>query len=146
MAERLEAALKVKPLYQKAAQILSDTEALAVKAIYPRWEQLIGTEAGVDFKFCHEGRLYRVVQAHTFQSSWLPGPDTAALYACINESHAGTLDDPIPYSGNMALEAGKYYKQYGLLYLCTRSTGIAVYAALAELVGQYVEEVKEESE
>lgn len=57
----------------------------------------------------------------------------------INETNAGTKDDPIPYSGSMALENGKYYSQDGVTYLCTRDTGIAVYNKLADLVGIYVE-------
>ena len=34
-----------------------------------------------------------------------------------------------------------YYHQDDVLYRCTRSTGAAVYAKLAELVGVYVEKV-----
>lgn len=51
----------------------------------------------------------------------------------------GTLDDPIPYSGNMALESGKYYIQDGVAYRCTRDTVNPVYNALADLIGLYVE-------
>lgn len=142
MGKRYDAALRIKPLYQKGAQSLSDSEALEVKAIYPRWEQLIGTVAEVGFKFIYDGKLYRVVQAHTFQSNWVPGAGTESLYARIDESHAGTIDDPIPYEGNMTLEAGKYYEQDGLIYLCTRDSGIEVYAPLADLVGHYVELVE----
>lgn len=47
----------------------------------------------------------------------------------------------IPYSGNMTLEAGKYYSQSGKTYLCNRDTGNPVYNALADLVGIYVTEV-----
>ena len=61
------------------------------------------------------------------------------LWEQINETHAGTLDDPIPYDGNMALESGKHYIQDGAIYLCTRDTGFPVYNALADLVGVYVE-------
>ena len=49
------------------------------------------------------------------------------------------MTDPIPYSGNMALEAGKYYSQGGAVYLCTRDTVNPVYSDLADLVGLYVE-------
>jgi hypothetical protein len=63
------------------------------------------------------------------------------LYERIDVEHAGTLDDPIPYDGNMALVSGLYYTQDGVVYRCTRDTGIAVYAALRDLVGLYVEEV-----
>lgn len=57
----------------------------------------------------------------------------------ISGTHEGTLNYPIPYEGNMALESGKYYMQDGVTYLCNRDTGNPVYNALSELVGQYVE-------
>ena len=139
MAKRYEAALRIKPLYQKGAQILSDSEALEVRGIYPEWEALIGTAAELDFKFVYDGKLYRVIQAHSFQSNWIPGVGTESLYVRIDEAHKGTLDDPIPYSGNMALEAGKYYSENGVVYYCTRDTINPVYATLAELVPLYVE-------
>ena len=69
-------------------------------------------------------------------------PENApALWTEICETHAGTLDDPIPYSGNMALESGKYYSQSGAVYLCTRDTVNPVYSELSELLGLYVEKV-----
>lgn len=64
---------------------------------------------------------------------------TESLYTRIDEHHDGTKYDPIPYSGNMALQNGKYYMQGGVLYKCTRDTGNPVYNALADLVGIYVE-------
>ena len=77
----------------------------------------------------------------TSQDGWEPSTATASLWEQINETHAGTLYDPIPYSDNMALENGKYYTQDGVIYLCNRSTGQPVYNALADLVGLYVEVV-----
>lgn len=75
------------------------------------------------------------------QTGWEPSTATASLWAEVCESHDGTLDDPIPYSGNMALENGKYYIQDYAIYRCSRDTGIPVYNRLAELVGIYVETV-----
>ena len=63
------------------------------------------------------------------------------LYVRVVEGHAGTADDPIPYDGNMALTGGLYYTQDGTVYLCVRDTGTAVYHALADLTGTYVEAV-----
>lgn len=117
----------------------SDLDALAVKDIYPAWDSLIGQTVNVDFKLTYDGKLYKVIQAHTVQSDWIPGVGTESLYAVIDEGHAGTLDDPIPYDGNMELTEGLYYIQDGIVYLCTRSTGQPVYHALSELVGLYVE-------
>ena len=117
----------------------SDLDALAVKDIYPAWDSLIGQTVNVDFKLTHDGKLYKVIQAHTVQADWIPGVGTESLYAVIDEGHTGTLDDPIPYDGNMELTEGLYYSQDGIVYLCTRSTGQPVYHALSDLVGLYVE-------
>lgn len=74
-------------------------------------------------------------------SHYVPGMGTESLFERIDEQHDGSKYDPIPYIGNMALESGKYYSQDGVVYLCTRDTGTAVYNALADLVGLYVETV-----
>ena len=96
----------------------------------------------VGFKFIHNGELYKTIPAvHTFGAQWVPGVGTESLYVRIDETHDGTKYDPIPYSGNMALYAGKYYAQDGVTYLCNRDTGNPVYHALSELVGLYVEVV-----
>ena len=116
---------------------VDDSTALRMKEFYPEWEAGQAYTAG--YKVQYGGKLWSCVQAHTSQDSWAPSTDTASLWTEICESHAGTLTDPIPYSGNMALEAGKYYSQSGAVYLCTRDTGNPVYSALAELVGIYVE-------
>ena len=119
----------------------SDLDALAVKDIYPAWDSLIGQTVNVDFKLTYDGKLYKVIQSHTIQADWIPGNGTESLYTVIDEGHAGTLDDPIPYGGNMELTEGLYYSQDGIVYLCTRSTGQPVYHALSDLVGLYVEAV-----
>ena len=117
----------------------SDLDALAVKDIYPAWESLIGQTVNVDFKLTYDGKLYKVIQAHTVQADWVPGVGTESLYAVIDEGHAGTLDDPIPYDGNMELFEGLYYIQNGVNYRCTRNSEQPVYHALSDLVGLYVE-------
>ena len=119
----------------------SDLDALAVKDIYPAWDSLIGQTVNVDFKLTHDGKLYMVIQAHTTQADWIPGVGTESLYAVIDEGHTGTLDDPIPYDGNMELFEGMYYIQNGVTYRCTRNSGQPVYHALSDLVGLYVEAV-----
>lgn len=120
---------------------VDDNTALRMAEFYPEWKDLPGTTVDkAGFKFTHKGQLYKTVpEQHSFQAGWVPGEGTESLYTRIDESHAGTLSDPIPYSGNMALEAGRYYSQDGAVYLCTRDTVSPVYSALADLVGLYVE-------
>ena len=121
---------------------VDDNTALRMKDFYPTFESVIGQTVRQGFKFTHGGKLWRTEQQEmTIQEHYAPGTGTESLYSEICESHAGTLDDPIPYSGNMALESGKYYSQDGKIYRCIRDTGNPVYNALSELVGLYVEEV-----
>lgn len=125
---------------QMQAQELDDAQALTVKAIYPQWAEVIGQTVKQGFKFLHNDTLFKVIQPDglTIQEQYIPGEGTESLYAVINETNAGTKEDPIPYAGNMALENGKYYSQEGVVYLCNRDTEIPVYQALKELVGLYV--------
>ena len=116
---------------------VDDNTALRMVAYYPEWTA--GTAYAAGDRVVYNGDLYKVLQAHTSQETWLPGTGTESLYTRIDEQHDGTKYDPIPYSGNMVLEAGKYYSQSGKTYLCNRDTGNPVYHALAELVGLYVE-------
>lgn len=128
------------------AKTLDDAEALSVKELYPEWSYLCetgykATEAGFKFRYASNGetKLYKTIQENfTFQSQWIPGEGTESLYAVIDETHAGTQEDPIPYDGNMALENGKYYSQDGVIYLCNRDTEIPVYQDLKDLVNIYV--------
>ena len=118
--------------------IVDDNTALRMTEFYPEWAA--DTEYTIGYKVQRNGKLWRVLQAHTSQAGWEP-ENAASLWTEICESHAGTLEDPIPYSGNMALESGKYYSQNNKVYRCIRDTGNPVYNALSELVGLYVEEV-----
>ena len=117
---------------------VDDNTALRMAGFYPVWKTDTSYPAG--YKVQYGGKLWRTLQAHTSQTGWEP-ENAASLWEQINETHAGTLDDPIPYSGNMALESGKYYMQDGNVYRCTRDTVNPVYNALSELVGLYVEKV-----
>lgn len=125
---------------------LTDGESLEVKDMYPQWSEFINKKLTQGMKVQHGDKLYKVRQdIATVLENQPPSIDTAALYEEINETHAGTLEDPIPYNNNMELEEGKYYSQDGVTYLCTRSTGQAVYNNLSELVGIYVQTVEEKS-
>ena len=132
----IDEARKMRPVIEQAVQSLDDATALTAVTLYPEWAT--NTAYAVGFKVQYGGKLWRVTQAHTSQDGWQP--DTAAsLWEQVNETHAGTLEDPIPYEGNMALTSGLYYIQNSVIYLCTRDTVNPVYNALAELVGLYVE-------
>ena len=117
---------------------VDDNTALRMKSFYPEWTE--NTAYPVGHKVQYGGKLWRVMQAHTSQIGWEPD-NAASLWETINETHAGTIDDAIPYDGNMALANGKHYTQDDVIYLCNRDTVNPVYNALSVLVGLYVVEV-----
>lgn len=121
---------------------LSDAESLKRKHLYPEWASFIGASLDTGFKVQYDDKLYKVRQpiAVVLENQY-PSQLTAALYEEINETAAGTLDDPIPYNGNMELFEGLYYSQNGVTYKCIRSTGQAVYHDLSALVGIYVQKI-----
>lgn len=126
------------------AENLTDAEGLENVELFAQYE--VGKDYAIGDRFQYNGELYKVLQAHTSQADWVPGTGTESLYAKVDEIHAGTAEDPIPYNGNMELVENLYYIQDNVLYKCTRSTGSAVYNALSELVGIYVEVVTSEPE
>ena len=151
-AARFEAAERARPLTAEEVTALlikqqintltvDDNTALRMLEFYPEWNCLIGqTVDKAEYKFQHNGKLYKTIPAnHTFQADWIPGVGTESIYTRIDEEHDGSLADPIPYDGNMALMAGLYYIQNGVTYLCNRDTINPVYNALVDLVGLYVE-------
>lgn len=123
---------------------VDDATALRMIAFYPEWESGVtyttANGCPMGYKVARDGKLWKLRQEHTSQDNWAPGATgTENLWEEICEAHDGTKYDPFPYTGNMALETGKYYAQDGVLYKCIRDTGNPVYHALSALVGTYVE-------
>ena len=131
-------ALMMRHHIETAVQSLPASDALAVKSLHPVWAE--GMELVAGKRVQRNGKLYEVNEGktHTAIKGWEPEVATS-VFTVVNETNAGTADDPIPYDGNMALVNGLYYTQDGVVYKCTRDTVNPVYAALSELVGLYVE-------
>lgn len=109
---------------------LSAKKALEYKDIHPEWlKDVVGNEIDKGFRFKYretseeEYVLWESLKLHTAQEQYPPSSDTASLYKIVQEEHAGTLEDPIPYVQMMALELNKYYIQEGVIYKCIQATG-----------------------
>lgn len=142
---------------------LLDDESLYFMGLYPEWEDLceqsyIAENSG--YKFQYSGTLYKTVQDNfTFQSQWIPGDGTSAIYTQIAEAvisdgvvvaaQAGTYEDPIDVPEDVATNAftyviGKYYRWNGVIYKCTRqgdADGVEYSFAYSpdQLAGSYFE-------
>ena len=93
-------ALNLRKHIEDAVQSLPDAAALEAVVLHPVWKAGIAYSAG--YKAQHNGRLWRCRQAHTSQEEWEP-ENVPALWEEICETHDGSLYDPIPYEGSMAL-------------------------------------------
>lgn len=128
---------------------LSAEEMITHKQFAPVWGEDIkeGDAVVKGDKFTFNGKLYAVLQDHTVLAHYEPSINTASLYVEVTPDYneqgeeMGTIENPIPYEGNMVIENGKYYIQDGITYLCNRDSGNPVYHALKDLVGLYVEAV-----
>ena len=142
----------LRPYIEKAAESLDDNDAVKAVKLFPRWDEHIGEAVTPGQRMSDEDadgvlRLYKVREGkgHTTQEDWKPCL-TPAMWAVIDETHAGTLEDPIPAARGMEYEYGKYYldSEDGKTYLCERqgSTGTIVLQYLPhELTGHYFTEV-----
>lgn len=120
---------------------VDDNTALRMRSFYPHFDEIVGQTVKEGFKFRYGDYLWATVKGMGIQKHYPPGEGMESLYTKVCETHDGTIDDPIPYDGNMRLEQGKYYTQNDVTYLCTRDTINPVYDKLVDLVGRFVKEV-----
>lgn len=118
---------------QMNAESNTDEQAVKVKELYPEWENIKdGEHLDKGTRVNYMNVLYKVIQAHDKQSTWNP-KDAASLFSPIDESHEGTLKDPIPWISGMESEYGLYYTDEGIIYLCIESSGVGLYAQPKDL-------------
>ena len=77
----VELALKLRPLIEKAVQLLDDTDAIEVVTLYEKWSG-DSKQYTVGQRLQYEGILYTVLQAHTSQPTWTP-TDAPSLFAKV---------------------------------------------------------------
>lgn len=142
LPDGLEQMFQALALAKMQALDLPDQQAVEVLALFPTWESRIGTVVAAGERFFYKGRLWKVLQDHTAQADWMPDTTPSLFAEVAADQEQGTIDNPIPYNGNMALEEGKYYTQGGVVYLCIRDTINPVYNDLSALVGLYVQIVE----
>lgn len=77
----IELAKKLRPLIEKAAISLDDSDALEAKELFPQWSGE-AIKYPVDYRVRYNNVLYRVLQEHTSQPNWNP-EDAPSLYAKV---------------------------------------------------------------
>lgn len=124
----------IKPMTTTA----DDNTAVKGMELYEAWKP--DTTYKVGDRRRYGGVLHKCISDHTSQTGWRPGQDTASLWTAIDVTHAGTLEDPIPFALNMEVFKDKYYSWQGKAYLCTRDSGQALQNPPGQLIGHYFTE------
>lgn len=111
-----------------------------VPEAFPQWETVL--EAGEELPkgrvIEKDGQLYRVEQAVTPQAHQVPGGEgMLAVYRPIDQGHAGTEEDPIPWVYGMDCTSGLYYTYEGHKYRCAGDMKPCVWAPGSEGVYQW---------
>lgn len=114
-----QASEQIRKALQMFAQTLTDEQAMEIATIYPAYE--VGRAYSVDELFTYgindvgDPQLYRVVQAHTSQSDWIPDA-TPALYTPIGLSEEGYPTWSRPTGAHDAYNTGDIVDYNGTLY------------------------------
>ena len=105
--------------FASAAVDIEDATALQMPDLFPTWEDVLaaGKELPAGRILQDGAQLYRVEQDVTPQEGQPPhGDGMLAVYRPIDQQHAGTADDPIPWVLGMDCIAGKHYSYKGKVY------------------------------
>lgn len=62
----------IKRMFSADTEEMTDEEALEVAALYPTWASQLGKEVPQGRRLWYDGRLWKVLQAHTVQDDWRP--------------------------------------------------------------------------
>lgn len=73
----------VKKILSSETSELSDEDALDIAALYPTWASKVGENVAVGERLWYDGKLYKVIQAHTATELWTPDHNPA-LYTEIS--------------------------------------------------------------
>lgn len=109
-----EQAIKLRAIIEKVIQALEGKEAIEATCLFPNWAE--GVEYAANTKVRYNNILYKVLIAHTSQTTWMP--DVApSLFAKVLTSETGDAlewvqpDSTNPYmKGDKVLYNGKIYQ------------------------------------
>ena len=134
----------------------TDEIALQGMELYPLFDDIKGTYQKKGFKCRYEVNsemhLYKLTcedqteQGTFIVENWTP-TEAASIWTAIDETHAGTYEDPIPAVAGMEYEYGKYYVEDDVVYLMNRKgmadgESIVLQHMPSQLVGHYFEIVE----
>lgn len=98
------------------AKDLSDTEALKVPMLYDRWQAGKGYEIGL--RLFYDGRLYKVLQAHTSHEAY-PPDITVSLYAEVLNPDPSVIPEWVQPGSTNPYMMGDKVRHNGHIWIST---------------------------
>lgn len=98
------------------AKDLSDAEALKVPMLYDRWQA--GKDYEIGLRLYYEGKLYKVLQAHTSHEAY-PPDITVSLYAEVLNPDPSVIPDWVQPSSTNPYMMGDKVMHNGLRWVST---------------------------
>lgn len=93
---------------------MTDEEAIASQVLFPNWQS--GKSYALNERVRYDGKLYKVLQAHTSQDDWTP--DVAvSLFACLLiDEEGGTVQEWVQPDSTNGYSAGDQVMYNGVIY------------------------------
>lgn len=99
---------------------IPDSTALEMVSLFPTWDDVLqaGKKLPKGRIIVQDGQPYRVEQDGVTPQDHQPpnGEGMLATYRPIDQTHAGTLEDPIPWINGMDCHAGQFFSYNGAIF------------------------------
>ena len=93
LERKLQAAEQLRKALQFFVSTLTEEQAVEVATVFPVWKAGVSYKVGDIISYgtnsTGDPQLYKVVQAHTSQSNWIPGQGTDSLYDAFRLDESG---------------------------------------------------------
>lgn len=93
---------------------MTDEEAIASQVLFPNWQS--GKSYALNERVRYDGKLYKVLQAHTSQDDWTPDV-AASLFACLlTDEEGGTIQEWVQPDSTNGYSVGDQVTYNGAIY------------------------------
>ena len=95
-------------------QSMTDEEAVASQALFPNWQS--GKSYTLNERVRYNGKLYKVLQAHTSQDDWAPDAATSLFTCLLTDEKSGTIQEWVQPESTNGYSTGNEVVYNGVIY------------------------------
>ena len=95
-------------------QSMTDEEAVASQVLFPNWQS--GKSYALDERVRYNGKLYKVLQAHTSQDDWTPEVAPSLFTYLLIDEEGGTIPEWVQPDSTNGYSAGDQVTYNGVIY------------------------------